>query len=189
MMVKRVIIEVLNELFITHYCEQGKLPFHSITRLSREDAFLIAGELSKDCKSERNRFGEDFIGYYPHRMRTEEWLYHSFLKSGGKPQNDHPLYFVLCESERLHQWFGNGDRIRTPLSIIASEYISFTYGDSMSVVDKIKERKLVRKEELIQDIMTSGLNIIEYMQKMKEKHGYIEVQIWNDECIKEYIRY
>lgn len=96
----------IDELLITHYCEPGKTPLHSITRLPREEAFHLAEELSKNCRSERNRFGPDFTGYYPKRMMAENWLYHSFKASGGLPQNEHPIYFVLCESERLHQWFG-----------------------------------------------------------------------------------
>lgn len=179
---------MLDKLLITHYCEKGKSPLHNITRLSKEDAFLMAAELSKNCKSERNRFGEDFIGYYPERLTTEEWLYESFLSLGGKPHNEHPIYFVLGESERLHQWFGNGDLIQIPLSEIASEYVSFTFGDSMSAVKNRNDKQVVRKEELLDCIEKSGLDISEFMNQVKQQYSYIEVQVWNDDCIQEYLK-
>lgn len=175
---------MLDKLIITHYYEKGKSPLHNITRLSREDAFRMAAELSKECKSERNRFGEDFIEYYPERLRTEEWLFESFLSLGGQPQTKHPIYFVLDESERLHQWFGNGDMIQIPLSKIASEFVSFTFGDSMSAMKNSSDRKVVRKEELLQCIKNSGLDLSEFMKSMKQQYTYIEVQVWNDECIR-----
>ena len=53
-----------------------------------------------------------FESYYPRRMKTDEYLYDLFKSLGGKPNERHPLSFVLQGSEWLDRWFGNGITIK-----------------------------------------------------------------------------
>ena len=87
---------------------------NSITRLPVEEAYALAKSLSNYAGISFTSFSRftnrDFDGYYKKRIRTEDWLYKSFIALGGKPKTKAPLYFVLGESNYLSHWFENGTR-------------------------------------------------------------------------------
>jgi hypothetical protein len=78
------------------------MPLRSITELSENEAFQAAYKLGQNDGTSFYRF-KDFINYYPRRIKAEKWLYEWFKKSGGEPQTEHPLYFVLEQSDFLHK--------------------------------------------------------------------------------------
>lgn len=97
----------INDLYITNYRESGGLPLHSITRLPKEEAYAFAKTLSEKSVSKNDRYGNYFNTYYHKRLRTEEWLYDTFVFLKGQPQTHHPIYFTLMESQGLCNFFGN----------------------------------------------------------------------------------
>ena len=156
----------------------------SITRLPEAEAFAAAKELSAKFKGTAFVRFEDFVNYYPRRIRTEKWLYDCFIELGGQPANEHPLYFVLQGSEYLNAWFNKGKATKIPLKEIQPEHISFTFGDSMAMMDKPDRKALFLMGKLFEFI--SHCNNFElFIENIKNKYIYIEVQLWNDKYIKQ----
>ncbi|WP_027624532.1 hypothetical protein [Clostridium lundense] len=125
----------INDLYITNYRESGGLPLHSITRLPKEEAYAFAKTLSEKSVSKNDRYANYFNTYYHKRLRTEEWLYDTFVSLKGQPKTHHPIYFTLMESEGLCNFFGNQSKIQILLKNIDSSHISFTPRDSMHLMD------------------------------------------------------
>ena len=130
----------------------------------------------------------DFDGYYKKRVRTEDWLYKSFIALGGKPKTITPLYFVLGESKYLDNWFENGMIIKLLLSDIDSEDISFTFGDSMSKMDSADRMDPFNKESLFQFINGKCNDIMSFLDDLNKQNRYIEAQLWNDEYIEKVLK-
>ena len=185
----------IEDLYIVHYCHPSCKPFFNICRLPKEEAFELAHKMAAANPNAGAfyRFADNekgFASYYPRRMMQDEYLYTMFLSLGGKPKEKHPLSFVLQCSDFLDNWFGNGLVFKISLSNIPSEYISFTLGDSGEVtkkdgvmVQEIQEGKLTMytKEMLFNIIKAYNGTIDDYMNEIKEKYRYIEVQLWNDD--------
>jgi hypothetical protein len=160
----------------------------SITRLPIDDAYSMAKKLSQYTGASFtsfSRFSEkDFDGYYKKRIRTEQWLYNSFIALGGKPQNAHPLYFVLGESRYLNDWFENGINTKILLSDIESSDVSFTFGDSMSKMDSEDRMNLFTKESLFNFIYETTNDVSAFLNELNKQNRYIEVQLWSDVYIE-----
>ena len=179
----------VDDLYITNYREFGGLPLKSITRLTKDDAYALAKSLSQKSTSKRDRYGDYFDTYYPRRLRTEEWLYNTFISLNGRPQTCHPLYFVLHESAGLCDYYGHEDKKQILLQDIDTFHISFTPRDSMHLTDMgLTENVVWRKETLYELIKESGKSIPEFLASISEKYGgrYIEVQLWSDVYIEQF---
>lgn len=179
----------LEQLYITNYRESGGEHFKSITRLAEEDAFLLAKELSSNTNSRNDRYGKYFKRYYEKRKKTEDVLYRQFVKNGGQPQTYHPIYFVLCENQGMADFYGNDDLRKISLNEIPSEFVSFTPRDSMHLMDMGLLRGNVWDEQTLFDMLAStnsgiGSQIADIPGMYGNPGGYIEVQVWNDACIK-----
>jgi hypothetical protein len=169
----------VQELYIVNYCNPNCTPLQSITRLPEVEAFALAKKLSEQYKGEAFYRLVDFVNYYPRRIRTEKWLYDWFIKLGGVPETEHPLYFVLQRSDYLYEWFDRGEITRLPLNSIDAKHISFTFGDSNSKMDKPERRNLFLKNALFELISHYG-NIDMFFGSIKDQYKYIEAQLWND---------
>ncbi len=176
--------KVLDNIFLVHYCHPNCKPFQNIMRLPKEKAFALAAEMAKDNPDTTAfyRFA-DFENYYPRRLKTDEVLYQKFIALGGKPKENHPLSFVLQGCDYLNEWFGNGLVYRLALKNIASENISFTFGDSCTQQECTGDIQMVTKEQLLERIEKFDCNIEKFMEYVKENYSYIEVQVWDDEAI------
>lgn len=177
-----------DELYIANYCDKRCTPFASITSLPTEEAYAIAKKLSQHTGTSFtsfSRFSEkDFDGYYKKRIRTEEWLYNSFVALGGKPKTTHPLYFVLGESRYLEDWFEKGSTTKILLSDINPYDISFTFGDSMSMMDAEDRKNPFTKDSLVHFIHETTNDVGSYLNELNKQNRYIEVQLWNDSYVK-----
>lgn len=171
----------IDDFVIVNYCHSSCMPLKNIMRLPKEEAFSLAYEMAAKNKNTTAfyRFA-DFENYYPRRLKTDQLLYNTFLTLGGHPQTEHPLSFVLQGSEYLDKWFDQGRVVKIPLKDIPSEFISFTYGDSMAVLNRNEKLHMVTKEQLTESIRSFNGTMDEYMMEISNKHRYIEVQLWND---------
>jgi predicted HicB family RNase H-like nuclease len=172
------------DLNIAYYCHSRCIPLRSITELPENEAFQTAYQLGLNDGTSFGRF-KDFINYYPKRIKAEKWLYEWFIKSGGEPKTEHPLYFVLEQSNYLHEWFDKGNVIKIPFSIINSKHISFTIGDSMATFkDDFNgiRKDPIFKEEVYKLIEEHNGKLDKYLEKMDKK--YIECQLWNKEYLE-----
>lgn len=175
----------IGELYIVNYCHPNCQPLQNIMRLPRDEAFALAGELARQNQETTAfyRFA-DFDNYYPERLRTDELLYARFTELGGRPVERHPLSFVLQGSEYLNGWFGNGTVTKIPLSTIPESDISFTYGDSMSSLKKRGSLIMRTKGQLLGEMAAFSGGIEGFLPYVETEYHYIEVQLWNDECLK-----
>jgi len=174
----------MGELNIVHYCHSDCMPLHSITELPEKKAFETAYNLGLNNGTAFGRF-KDFVNYYPRRIKAEKWLYDWFVKSGGEPKTEHPLYFVLEGSDYLNEWFGKGKIVKIPLSIIDTRHISFTLGDSCVIFDKENKREPFLKEKLYEMIETNNGRTEELLKMIYKdyQYNYIECQLWNNDYI------
>lgn len=174
----------LDSLSLVHYCHPNSEPFQNIMRLPREEAFAAAAKMAADNPGAKafGRFA-DFENYYPLRQKTDEFLYQSFLRAGGKPKEKHPLSFVLQGSDFLENWFGNGRIFTIPLQSICSDSVSFTVGDSCAQYQKTGSIQLLTKEQLLAGIAEFDWNVSEYMINTLSQYSYMEAQVWDDEAI------
>ena len=175
----------IDDLQIVNYCHPNCKPLQNIMRLPKEQAFTLAYEMAEANKETTAfyRFA-DFANYYPERLKTDELLYTRFIELGGRPLEKHPLSFVLQGSDFLDRWFDCGIVTRIPLSRIPEDVISFTYGDSMTILKKQGEIKMLTKELLLKAIDAFG-TVEEFLTDVSERFRYIEVQVWDDECLSE----
>lgn len=179
----------MKDIYIVNYCHAGCVPLKSITQLSEAESFTIAIGLSQKNEGVAfNRFGEDYKGYYPHRIRTEKWLYDCFVSLGGTPETEHPYYFVLQGSDMLYNWFGKGTTTKILLSNIEPCDISFTFGDSMSKMDKPERKDPFLKNRLYEFIDSYNGNIDYFLDSIKGQYTYIEAQLWTDKYFDRIIR-
>jgi hypothetical protein len=183
---------VTENLYITNYSDKRCSPLSSITRLPIQEAYSLAKKFSQYTSTSFTSFSRfsdsDFDGYYRKRIRTEEWLYNSFVELGGKPQNTQPLYFVLGESSYLNDWFEYGINTKLLLKHIDPTHISFTFGDSMSKMDSPDRMNLFNKESLLNFILKSTDDVASFLKDLDKQNKYIEVQLWNDTYLEDVIK-
>ena len=171
----------MDTLWLEHYYHPDCEPLKNIMRLSQEEAFALAKQLA-DAHPETTAFYRfsDFLNYYPRRLKTDALLHEMFLALGGQPKQEHPLSFVLGSSDYLHEWFGSGKVLRIPLSAIAPESISFTFGDSMSTLSRDGSLTMLTMPMLAEAIQMHPGGGQGWLKDALQTCRYIEVQLWDD---------
>ena len=150
-------------LELIHYYDSTMPPLRSITECCSGD---VIKKLSDMDEQAFRRF-HNLDWYVEQRKQTEKWLHNAFVQRGGKPTLMHPRYFVLGESELLHQGFGeNAATIRIPLDTVDEAHVSFTLDDSMKLFLEEEQPRIWRKSEIIE-------------QMRYAKGAYVEAQIWD----------
>ena len=175
----------VNDLHIVNYCHSSCTPLLNIMRLPKYEAFALAHEMAERNKDTTAfyRFA-DFENYYPERLKTDKHLYERFIELGGKPVEEHPLSFVLQGSDFLDGWFDRGIVTTIPLSRINADHISFTYGDSMSTLKMNGGFTMLTKDMLFKTISDYDGTLEDFLKYISDKYHYIEVQVWDDDCLK-----
>lgn len=174
----------LNDLQIVNYCHPDCRPLKNIMRLPKDEAFALAYKMAAQNKSATAfyRFA-DFENYYPERMKTDMLLYRRFIELGGDPLQEHPLSFVLQGSDYLNAWFDRGIVTTIPLDRVPPHLISFTYGDSQSSLKKFGNFTMLTKDMLFKAMTDFNGTIEEFLIDVENRYSYIEVQIWDDDCL------
>lgn len=175
---------MIAELYIVNYCHPDCTPLKNIMRLPKAQAFLLAQEMAVRHKNTTafHRFA-DFGNYYPSRLKTDKLLYARFKELGGAPLQKHPLSFVLQGSDYLNDWFDCGIVTKIPLNRIPDESISFTYGDSMTVLKKYGTFTMLTKDMLLKTVADYGGDLKGFLANVEKHYRYIEVQVWDDACL------
>jgi hypothetical protein len=171
----------LNELYVKHYCPLGCAPFMNFCRLPKEDAFILASEIAAKHPNDKtfSRF-YDFESHYARRMDIEKLLHSTFMSLGGKPKEQHPIYFVLHKSKTLVDYMGESMLYEIKLADIPSNDISFTLDDSMVAYKRDGMFSMYTKETLQSHLANFNGTIDDYLLKLNEQYLCIEAQIWND---------
>lgn len=171
----------METLFLEYYCHPDCQPLKNIMRLPREQAFALAKQLA-DAHPETTAFYRfaDFENYYPRRLETDRLMLDMFIELGGKPQNEHPLSFVLGSCDYLHRWFGSGRILRLPLSVVPRDVISFTIGDSMSSLAKQGHLDMLTLPMLEETAQKHPGGAQGWLSDTLKEHHYVEVQVWGN---------
>jgi hypothetical protein len=160
------------------------MPLKNIMRLNKEEAFSFASQIAKENSGKTAfwRFA-DFINYYPRRIEADAYLYRKFVELSGKPKELHPLSFVLHGSDYLNGWFDNGTINRILLRDVPDHAVSFTLGDSMR--SSKEEQLTVYTKQTLHQLMEqhSDYDIESFISEMTN-NVYIEVQLWDDDCLR-----
>jgi hypothetical protein len=176
----------MNELYLVNYRTCKCEPLRSITRLSEEEALEVAKKLYEENPYDGfQRFGEGFEEYFHNRIRTEKWLYEEFIAVGGKPQTEHTLYFFVHEWDIVEKaWEGKAEKAVTRIALSEIDIcdVSFTFGDSMFIVDRPDRRPLFLKDKLQEHLLSFENDIDKILDRVNQQIGHrvIEAQVWND---------
>jgi hypothetical protein len=186
--------------FITHYYKKGTVPFRSLSTLPDSIALALMRELSDETV-----FGarfQDPEGYLRNRKLSEAWLREAFIKKGGKPILNYPIYFVLGVSSWLEEHAPDKDlhsEIRVNLDEFDEVDVSFTYPDSMISfwLGKDKPADLYLPE--FHGKVFTGKEILAIVDRMGDPEKdwdcnlpptlapYIEAQVWNKYPLLKYL--
>ncbi|QHW29795.1 hypothetical protein GZH47_02375 [Paenibacillus rhizovicinus] len=181
---------------ITHYF--SAVPFRSLSALTKAEALNTMSALCDDTPF-FERFKEP-LQYWESRLETENWLREAFIKKGGTPQANYPIYSVLGTSDWIEQYslaMGIGmEKIQIPLSIFQKGDVSFTLPDSMVSFwiarDKPEAYYDPRYHGHVFTLAEARASItIELLNKLASMHPtgtipYVEAQIWNHEIAMKY---
>ena len=170
-----------DDIYLVNYRHSKCEPLKSITQLPKNEAFALAQKIYEDshCRAHR-RFGPDFVWYYPHRLKTEKWLYDRFIEIGGKPQTEHPFYFALDHCENYYVNFDNGLITKINLNDIDKNDVSFTFGDSVAQMESPNKPEPFLKDKLFEYISAFDNNVIDFLESIKSQYVCIEAQLWTD---------
>src|SRR5687767_9827981 len=181
--------------YITHYHLPDRKPFLSLSDLPEEKLAIVLAELRDNAQRGETKRG--FASWYiEERKKTEVFLRQEFIKKGGKPQRQYPIYFVLGKSDCQKRMDPVQVEIQLKLADIPSELISFTYPDSMATMvlrDDLPYRKpyhgkVFTYQEIIEVVKEHGFPMDEAAKTSKFMYpNYIEVQLWSDEPVKHFL--
>ncbi len=174
----------IDDLHIVNYCHHSCTPLLNIMRLPKDEAFALAFKMAEQNRDTTAVYRwADFENYYTRRLQTDKLLHARFVELDGKPLQGHPLSFVLQGSDYLNDWFGNGIVTKIPLNRIPPEHISFTYGDSMASLEKHSGFTMLTKDMLLKVMSDYNGTLEDFMNNIEKQYHYIEVQVWDDECV------
>lgn len=177
-------------MYLYHYYEKSIGPFKSLSDLPREKAERILDWLRERGDTFASHRGED---YMEKRKHLEALVRKMFIEKGGKPLRLTPHYMVVEECPYLVTWYREPRFLRVPIQKFNLASLSFTYGDMFPTFDpKYDDGKEYRKNvytywEILKIIDKYG---IPQMWNSDGRYGperYIEVQVWSDEVIKDYM--
>jgi len=190
--------------FVTHYYMPSRRPFQNLSDLEDEDAVTVMEALMGDRAAGRHHrlYGRKYLAM---RRWTETRMYDEFAAIGGSPDRSSPHYFVLGESPWFRGLAIGMREVRVPLGELPSAKTSATYGDSFEAMGTSTAfgvgpppkshgytGTVVRIGDLDDMVASLGLPAADadadysgYEGRSVEK--FIEVQLWSDDPIRQYL--
>lgn len=197
--------EINNDIFLYHYFEKERGPFHSLSDLPDEKIKdILEQSRAEDKESGKGTllgsvYSDDNINV---RRRQEYMTRVTFVEKGGKPSRQFPYYAVLAKGddltyiEGLKGRYKNGECVLIHVKELDMTAVSFTYGDQCETVNPAEyESFLVNAyrppvytyKEIIDIIAERGW--IPYTgDDGWPRPWYIEAQVWTDDAILEKYR-
>ena len=188
--------------YLVHYYRTGSEPFRSLSVLPDAEAIEIMRSLYVPGSVIWERF-KDPVDYLQGRRQIEAWLRQEFIRLGGQPQDQSPIYLVLGRSKWVERMadpatLATTSAIQVPLSILGEGDVSFTYPDSM--VTYFLE--LRQDPDIYQPGYHGRVFTLSQIRKIVDEKGlpeegwvtktaadvahYVEAQVWNRKVLLEY---
>lgn len=177
--------------YFYHYYERRRGPFLNVSHLSIQAAQDILNRLKIENKV---MAAHRYDGYLERRRELEALARNIFISKGGKPRTTAPHYMVIGPCDWLQTWYEEGEYVRLPVSAFHLDAVSFSYGDlfptfSPRVTDNKEYRQKVYTWEEIQGLIAKyGLPQEWNRDGVHGPERYIEVQVWDDEPVRKYLR-
>jgi hypothetical protein len=187
---------------VTHYYLAGRQPFLSLAELedSELDAVLADLSLLRDAGRQHRPFGPRYMHL---RRLTEARLRELFIAAGGQPERFAPHYFVLGESAWYRGLAENMAQAQLPMSALPPTQTSITYPDSFTAMGFGAQFGIGREPRPYH----GRVFLLGELPALVEQFGipdpgwdgdyqawanwpaeaYIEVQLWSDEPIADYL--
>jgi hypothetical protein len=190
--------------FLLHVYRKGSSPFQSLSALPAQQAHALMKGLYVEGSVFWERF-RDPPGYLSFRKRVEKRMRDEFIRKGGKPKEDYPIYLMLgrpiwTKMVADGPTLSTTEEIEIPLSIICAEDLSFTYPDSMVSAIMAEEKnpqyyepdyhgKVFTLKEMTEIVREKGLPGEGWQTRMPKHYAhYIEAQVWNQKHLLDYYR-
>ncbi len=180
--------EIAGLEYFYHYYEKHNGPFKNLSNLS----LVTAQDVLDKIKAENQLMAAHrYPGYLERRKELEQIAKNLFIAKGGKPVRKVPHYMVVGECTWLQTWYQEGCYVKIPLTAFNPETISFSYGDlfptfSPRVTDQKEYRRQVYTlSEIIRIIEKYGFPQDWNSEGIHGPERYIEVQVWDDQPLKE----
>lgn len=173
-----------------HYFDKDMGPFRNLSSLPVEEALRISKQIRVDGKTFASQRSADYLTI---RRDLERKVREQFIEKGGNPKNNYLHYMTLGACDWLETWYAKPSSLAISWNEFVENSISFTYGDlfpTMRYEDNKPYRKQVyTKQEIMKVIEDFGFPQHWNRHGDKGPERYIEVQIWDDEVIKNYFRH
>lgn len=176
------------KLNMYHYFDKDIGPFKNLSKLSKEEAEEVSQQIRLDGKMFASKRSEDYLNI---RGELESIAREQFVSKGGRPYNTFPHYMTLGACDWLQCWYKNPRIIAIPWEEFSEDSISFTYGDLFPTMryqdDKPYRRQVYIKEEIKELIGRYGFPQDWNINGDKGPERYIEVQVWDEVVIKQFL--
>jgi len=188
---------------VTHYYLAGRQPFLSLSELPDAELGAVLADLRtlRDTGRQHRPFGPRYMNL---RHRTEARLRELFIAAGGQPDRTAPHYFVLGESSWYRGLAANMALAQLPLSALPPTQTSITCPDSFTAMGLVAQFGIGRETrpyhgrvfllgELADLVDEFGIPDPAWDGNYQEwatwpAEPYIEVQLWSDQPIADYLR-
>jgi hypothetical protein len=170
-----------------HYFDKSTGPFINLSELTLNEAEKVMNDIRKTKRGFASKRSTDYIKI---RRELEEKAREIFILKGGRPKRSVPHYMTLGECEWLKSWYENGKHIKIPLKEFDYKTISFTYGDLFPTM-RDKDGKSYRGEIYLVEEIANIISEYGFPHEWNKDgklapERYIEVQVWDDDILKQY---
>lgn len=172
-----------------HYYDNSTGPFRNLSDLPVSEAEAVLLAIRRSNKGFASQRTPD---YFEIRRGLESEAREMFIRKGGKPVRAYPHYLTLGECPWLLGWYPHGKQLRISVDIFDPDTLSFTYGDlfpTMRVRDGKRYRgMLYTLDEIGRLVEELGLPQEWNPDGLRGPERYIEVQVWDDKPLSEFIK-
>jgi hypothetical protein len=175
--------------YLTHYYEQTRGPFKTLSDLAAADAERLQHELWQDVRLFASKRDETYLKT---RRQLERLVRERFIERGGHPSRECPFTMVLGSCRWFYSWYINTREIQIPMRKFDPDSISFTYGDLFPAMrfndGKPYRGKVYLVAELEALVETYGLPQDTNPDGKLGPDRYIEAQVWTKDPVEAYAK-
>jgi hypothetical protein len=176
-------------MYLYHYYEASIGPFRTLSDLSSKESERVLEDIREEGLMFAAKRSEDYMTI---RRGLEYKVRNLFIDKGGKPLRKSPCSMALGECSWIKQWYKNAKEIKIPISAFDPKTISFTYGDIFPAM-RYEDGRAYRQKVYTLDEIEQIINIYGLPQEWNKEGNngperYIEVQVWDNNPIEDYLK-